>query len=507
MSLRGGGFSKKWLGELSKRGSLQQQNVRVQALVGAALTRDARAVAVLQEALSDSSARVRSLAASLAGRFGDFALQETVFAQLQREHVWYARIALITSLGNLRMHEAIAYLEEIVASPRALAEEKGAAIAALVKINDRIEKNRLKTLLKSNRAGMREFAANLISHFNLAESVGGLFLLLADAHPEVRLSALDALVALPLGPKEQKIALMKILPLCSDSSCEVAIAASAFAMRWGSEVGRESLEKFLYNAPLKVERLAAAALATTGFPGEASVRKAFSTHTDPFVRANLASWFIGHRTDVDQACDVLFTLLETKDEFWSWEIGCGGLFRSLAPSKEFHNEYVPNYPLVVDQLVCLDILAILSKVRYPKADLAVQKYLKSSDWGVMGTAAVTLLEEGDLEALALVEKAMESPDETIRLQAALVSAHVGSDQARNCDLTKCLCFLDSGEKRANPSGSCRYRRSSLDPFPHRCAQRAIPKPTGRCRLCPHPVPQQLKLSLEEGDDLDDEDEQ
>lgn len=415
-------------GTLKKGLTSSQQGVRMQALVGASLTRDARAVFILQETLSDSSAPVRSLAAGLASRFGDYALQEAIFAQLKREPVWYARVALIKALGNLRMREATPYLEEIVANPRVLADEKAAAIIALTNIDDRLEKTRLKTLLGSNRAGMRQLAAHLISHFGLSEWMGGLFPLLADSRPEVRLSALMALAFLPLDAEKQKIALTKLLPLCQDSNSEVTTIASWLAMRWGSSIGQKSLEKQLYQGPLKVQRIAAAALAATGFVGEEAVRKAFSTHTDPFVRANLSFWFIGHRSDELKACDELFTLFEGKEESWSWEEGCGGLFRSLSPSKAFHIEAIPSYPLVVDQLVCLEILSILSKLRYPKADLAVQKYLKSSDWGVMGSAAVTLLQEGDSEALALVEKAMESPDEIIRLQAALVLAYVGSDR-------------------------------------------------------------------------------
>lgn len=418
-----------------KKGLLSsQQSVRMHALLGAAMTRNANAVPLIKDMLGDSSALLRSMAASLAGGYGDWVLQERLLNRLKSEKVWYVRTELIKSLGKFRMRESIDLLERIVANSRTLAEEKATAILSLSSIDDTIDRHRLQILLKNNRAGLRQLAVHLIAHFDLVEYVEGVFHLLRDTNPEVRLSALIALVFLPLDQQKQSSALEKILPLCKDADKDVSIAANWLAMRWGCEEGKKSLEHRLYHGPIKSQRMVAAALATTGEIGKDIVQKAQREHPDPFVRANLAFWSIGQRVDVEKACDELYNLLENKEDLWSWEQGSRGLFRSLSPSKAFHVEQVPNYPVVVDQLVSLDILSTLAKLRYPKANLAVKKYLKSSDWGVMGSAAATLLQEGDEQALELVEESMHDRDEKIRLQAALVCAFI----QRNRDATEIL---------------------------------------------------------------------
>ena len=110
-----------------------------------------------------------------------------------------------------------------------------------------------------------------------------------------------------------------------------------------------------------------------------------------------------------------------------WDQHANPLFRSLAPSRVKHIEQVPNYPLVVDQMVRLDLLSMLSVMRYPKSQEAIKGFLQSQNWGVTGSAVVALIEEGDEEALSMVRELLGDPDQKIRVQAAFILALLGSD--------------------------------------------------------------------------------
>ncbi len=110
-----------------------------------------------------------------------------------------------------------------------------------------------------------------------------------------------------------------------------------------------------------------------------------------------------------------------------WDVGGNPLFRSLAPSRVKHIEHIPHYPVVVDQLVRLDLLSVLSIQRYPNTQAAVKEFLLTRTWGVTGAAAATLLQEGDDEGLAAVRELLKDPEEKVRVQAAMILAMVGSD--------------------------------------------------------------------------------
>ena len=57
-----------------------------------------------------------------------------------------------------------------------------------------------------------------------------------------------------------------------------------------------------------------------------------------------------------EASRVLYEVFQGQREILMWDQHANPLFRSLAPSRVKHIEQVPNYPLVVDQMVRLDLL-------------------------------------------------------------------------------------------------------------------------------------------------------
>jgi HEAT repeat protein len=103
---------------------------------------------------------------------------------------------------------------------------------------------------------------------------------------------------------------------------------------------------------------------------------------------------------------------------------------------------MPQYPQMMDQLVKLELLSVLSIVKYPKALEAVKGFLKTQALGVSGTAATTLLQEGEESSLEIVKELLSDPDEKLRIQAALILALVGGDPSASSTLIDAYPHVD-----------------------------------------------------------------
>lgn len=411
------------------RGEISSQlNIQLYALLGAAFTRDAKAIPLLIEQLRSSNALMRTVAIKLSCAFGDTPLKSEIARLLKEEKVWYVRLEVIQAVGALHLIELKNELKEIIGDFKTLAEEKAAAIAALSKMYDRIDREELIVLIKSNRAGLRELACEVITYMNLYEHLDLVIELLQDGSPDVKVSALNTLALLrvrQIGETNVALALEKKL---QDVSPEVAITAAYALLLLDKKSGQQAMEQWLRSESPRWRRMASSALAASGTYGVKLSLKGLKQTEDPFVKANLAIGLIGQRLYVEQACDALYFLLRNNEsQLWMWEDQLNPLFRSLAPSQVKHIEQIPHYPAVIDQLARLDLLSMLSIVRYPKAQEAVKKFLKMRAWGVTGAAAATLLQEGDENALEAVRASLADPDENIRVQAALIMTLVGSD--------------------------------------------------------------------------------
>lgn len=415
-------------GVLKKGGSSNQLVIRANALIGAMLTKDVKAIPLILDALKGSNSMLRALAVQMAAAYGDFPFQDEVARLFKEEKVWHVRLELIKAVGQLRMTEAKEHLLEIISHPRTLAEEKVAAIIALVNMYDSIEDRELACLIQSNRAGLRQLACQVISHLHLTDKAPFLLPLFSDSHSDVRMAALNTLALLEVH-EIQGEPIMNIVPiarLMDDRVPEVAITASWLAFLQQDKRGAASLKRWIQKGDLKHARLAAGALAITGQQGAALSLKLLKKHTDPYVQVTLALGLIGQRVATDIACQTIDTHLKKK-ELWMWDTAGNPLFRSLAPSRVPHMAQVPNYPSVVDQITRLDLLQVLCIMEYPKALDAVKEFLQTHVWGAVGAAAAMLIQEGDDEALDVVRTLLNDPDEKVRIQAALILALLGGD--------------------------------------------------------------------------------
>lgn len=415
-------------GVLNKGESSGQLAIKANALIGASMTRDAKAIPLILEALRGSNSLLRSLGVGLAAAYGDLPLQEEIARLLKEEKVWQVRLELIKAAGQLRMIETKDRLIEIVGHPRTLAEEKAAAMISLVTMYESVEDKELASLVRSNRAGLRELACQIVFHLNLEDKIGLILPLLRDPHPNVRISTLNTLALLGVKELENRPVMHHpmIQKLLNDEVPEVAITANWLALLRGEE--GKVLQHWILNSEEKYARLAAGALAISGKNGIRLAEKMLQKSDNPYVQVTLALGLIGQQHKISEACGVISKHLGMTEK-WMWDTSMNPLFRSLAPSQVTHTPQVPNYPKVVDQLTRIELLQVLCIMKFPKAQEAVKEFLRTSTWGTVGAAAVTLIKEGDEDALDIVRSLLKDPEEKVRIEAAMILAMLGGDKA------------------------------------------------------------------------------
>jgi HEAT repeat protein len=419
-----------WLawGVLSKGEESPLLMTRLYSLLGAGFTQDARAIPILLKEMRGSNAFLRSLAIRLSVNYGDAPLKEELLRLLKEEKMWFVRLEVMKAVGVLKIKKAKDLLQKVVAHPRTLAEEKVAAIIALVHLYDAVSSEELHQLLGSPRAGLRHLGSEMMAHFDCRKEAVLLLPLLQDDCPDVRISAMTTLGLLQVTSLQGKPLIEYLQDNLTHLVPEVAITAGWLATVLGFEEGPLFLKKWLEQDRLPYRRLAAAAIAICGAKGSTICLEKIALEKDPYTRVNLAIGLISQRKKVSLASEVLFEALSEKDrDLWMWSEG--PLFQGLSPSDVRHMEMIPRYPQVVDQLTQLKILSYLALVKHPKALDAVKDFLRRQEWGVTGAAALTLLQEGDESSLQLVQALLTDPDEKVRVQAALMLALFGKDPA------------------------------------------------------------------------------
>jgi HEAT repeat protein len=430
-------------GVLTKGETSSLMMIRLYSLLGSAFTQDARAIPVLIREMRSSNAFLRSIAVKISANYGDAPLQEEIARMLKEEKVWYVKLEVIQAAGRLRMTHVRHILKEIISNPKTLAEEKASSLIALISMYDEIEEKEFKALLHSDRAGLRELSCELVAHLEMKDNIGDIIPLLNDSSPSVRIACLNTIGLLGVKHHEGRPMMSYIQKRLYDPCPEVAITAAWLATVLNQKEGEAVLTSWIRQDVPEWKRLASAALAATGSHGKDLSLQLVKTEKDIFVQANLSLGLIGQRKEVDKASKILFSLLmEHGHDLWMWETSYNPLFKSLAPSRARHVEQIPRYPQVVDQHVKLDLLSVLSIIGHPKALDVVKEFLKDHTWGVTGSAASTLLEEGDDQSLEIVRKLLEDPDEKIRIQAALILAMVGSDVAAVKTLQEAYPLVD-----------------------------------------------------------------
>lgn len=393
--------------------------VRVMAMLGAFFSQDAKGVVVLQKGLQDQNSFLRGAAVKLSSHLLDASLRDRLIVLLKDEKVWRVRLEVIQAVGRLKIMESKRELKRIITDDTCHVEEKAAAIEALVTLSDGIDRGQLAKLVSSDRAGVRMLACEFVAFFDLEGNVDLLQPLTNDPHSEVRAKVLQTFGRLRVAEVGGRPVAELAARMASDPDPVVAVTAAWVLTINKPEQGMKAFERFLNHQVRETRHLAAAALAATGKYGVPLSRKVFRTHSDPYVKMNLALGLIGQRVETKGACDTLFEGLSQQKERWAWE---DRYFRVLSPSKVKHDDAIPNYPEAVNQLTRLEVLQALAVVKYPGAQQAIKNFLKESQWGISGLASALLLTEGDDDAVDLVRNLLKDNDPKVRVQAALILA-------------------------------------------------------------------------------------
>ncbi len=432
-------------GVLNKGVQSTQYGVRLAALIGAYLTRDARAIPILVTMMRDSNAVIRSIALQLSTSYGDFPLKEEVARLIQEEKVWMVRLEAIKALGALRMKAFAPWLKSLVQDDKVTYEEKMLAIESLTKIYDNVCWDELKTLTESSRAGLRHLACSLAVHFQIPHSESLILPLLRDTHPDVRIAALNALALFYLDHFTSIEVQGYLAEPLRDPHAAVAITASWILLLVDPLLGESHMARWLNDSLPEHRRLAAAALAAAGHRGVALGLKTIQESLDPYVRANLALGLIGQRCEVPLSADILFDFLTSDKRMWMWDSRANPLFKALAPSQARYIDQIPNYPEALDQMTRLNLVSLLAIVEDPRAEAALKTFLQRKSWGITGVAAATLLQEGDETALELVRSLIHDKERNVSLQACLVLALFGKDETVLPDLH--AAYLQAGHEQ------------------------------------------------------------
>ncbi len=417
------------------------------SLIGAFTTRDARAVKMLQNQMHSSDALLRAMAAQFASHYRDRVLIEELKRLFKEERVWFVRLEVIRSLGEMEIEEMKEPFKKIIACSENSFEEKIMSMHALALLYHQVDLNELKKLCKSKRFGLRYLASEIIAHHEILEGLPLVIELLDDACPDVRIGALNTLYM--LGIKHLSLdTLKKIEEMTKENHPGISITASWLILPFFPNTALDCLKNWVFGSDEKSRYLAALILGNSGEVGRRLAKEAMHISPDPFVKANIALGLIRSGIEVKLSCYHLYQFLMLYQEKIMWDKVLNPFFEVLSPSHVYHIPQTPQYPTQVDQFTRLDILNLLMIFHHPKSKKALKSFLKHHIFGISFAASKVLLEGGMKKDFELLRSLLEDKDQMIRIQAAFVLALSGSDPDAIQVLEKAYFEMDREKKIA-----------------------------------------------------------
>lgn len=387
---------------------------RIIAMVAGAMSNDSRGIRILAKGHQDSHRLVRLLAGEFSCHFRDATLQEIVLVRLQQEKDYAIRLALTKGCGNMGMKEAEPILLQIISNERTRAEEKVAAIASLVNMKQSADRKEVESFVRSPRAGLRMLGSELLRWNNRREDDDLVLVLLEDANPDVKASAIETAGLLGLKAAD----LDRLEALAKERNPEIALRAAWWMTLQNPARGQKLFQPYFLSEKSQERQLAAAFLARTGRYGFPLTINAFQATTDPFVALSLAQVLIEERKEPALAARYIREFLQHQKERIAKK--SSGIAEWIALATDDDSSDIPNLKEASNQMVRLELINALAIEGDPEALEAVKALLKERSWGVTGVAASLLLTEGDPEAADLIKELLKDPSDKVRLQAALV---------------------------------------------------------------------------------------
>jgi len=430
-----------------KKGVLSNQySLRLAALIGAYLTKDAKALPLIIAGLEDSHCLIRSIAVQLSCDFSDQPLKRKILNLFEKEKIWLVRLELIKAIGKMRLKEKKEGLTNILEDERSTYDEKQAAIQSLISLHDDFSLQDIKKLTLSPKAYIRCLACDIAIHFQKKDAKDAILPLLRDTRSDVKISAIKALGFLFASDFSKKQVLEILGNTIEDPDPLVSISASWVLLLKNHEMGIKSIEKWIFSDNKRHQIYASAALASSGSKSIEHMKKLMNKTNNSFVKANLAISLMGFNQNVKKSCNVLFDFLKNTKEYLMLGQSSSLPFQVLEPSRIRHIDQIPNYPQAVDQMTKLSLLSLLAIKEDNRAKFAIQSYLSEKKWGITGVAAATLLKEGDEDCLKIIRDLLNDDNPKIRLQASLVLALYGKDEGAVPHLEKSYDEVDHSTK-------------------------------------------------------------
>ncbi len=403
-------------GILNKASKSSSIIMREMSLLAAFFCQDMKGIHLLLQGLGDSNYAIRGTAVKLAAHFKDQALIDQVKILFYKENNWSVRKEIISAIGKMKIVDLKDQLKAIIANDESLAAEKALAIASLLELLDTIEKSELEKLKGCNRSGLRQLACKAISYFSLNGHLDILIELTQDAHPDVRMEALQAIGKLRPKGLDDKIVTIAKKGIC-DSNSSAALTAAWLLCLYSPLEGQKEIQYYLQDNRREVQLFAAAVLKATGHYGIELMLNQVYSHKDPYVRLNLAIGLIGQRVLVPFATETIQKILLTEKEAWRKETF--GIFNFIT-NKPVPLEDGMNSHEIENQLLRIELLNVLGIVKAQGIDQTLRDYLSEKKWEISASAAILLLTEGDEHAIEKVQEMLGETQLIVRLHAALI---------------------------------------------------------------------------------------
>ena len=431
---------------LKKGVQSNQYSLRLASLIGAYLTKDAKALPLIIAGLEDTHCLIRSISVQLSCDFSDQPLKRKILELYEKEKIWLVRLELIKAIGRMRLKEKETNLTSILEDERSTYDEKQAAIQSLIALHDDFSLQDIKKLTLSPKAYIRCLACDIAIHFQKKDAKNVILPLLNDSRSDVKISAIKALGFLFMSEfsKEQTFEVLK--NVIEDPDPLVSISASWALLVKNHIAGIKSIEKWIFSDNKRHQIYASAALASSGRHSVKYMKEFMNKSSNQFVKANLAISLLGFNQSIRKSCNILFDFLKNSNEYLMFGQNNSLPFQVLEPSRIRHIDQIPNYPQSVDQMTKLSLLSLLAIMEDHRAKFAIQSYLSEKKWGITGVAAATLLKEGDEDCLEIVRDLLNDDNPKVKLQASLVLALYGKEESAVPHLEKSYDEVDHSTK-------------------------------------------------------------
>lgn len=449
-------------GVLEKASISSSPIIRMMALLSAFLSQDAKGIKIMLNCLRDKNSAIRGAAVELSSNVRDDTIKDEIYHLFHNEIVWNVKLETIRAMGCMKMHEVQDELLDRLQSSNTTAEETAVLVEALVNLWDRATREDVQKLAKSNRSGLRLLACQVVAHFEMKDCIDLIIPLVDDYHVDVRKLAIWVLGNLRITHIDENSIETVMKKRLKDIDPYVAIKAAWVMTLNDADKGQELFKYWLKHEDHNVRIIAAAHLAASGKYGLSLMKKEFNSAKDPYVRMNLALGLLGQRVETQNACTALYDGLQNVKERWAWDES--HQVRALVPSKLRFTDDLNHSPETMDQTTRLEILNILSIMKFAYAQQAIKFFLQEKTWGITAMAAATLLTEGDEAALDLVKNLMLESDQQVRVQAALILALWGGGSEALETLSQAYVNADREMKERILEGMVRVSSPEAIPF-------------------------------------------